>query len=182
MNTDFHGIGKLIVIQFDLLQKEVTEMSLHVMALVLPIVQMTVQVHVEQNVRHVQGHVLAVQGDARLAARVDVSPHVLKHAPTHVLVIVPVVAQQVVLLRVKVHAPEAAQAAVAGAVKGVALAVVALAAAEVVLVVPQPAQIHAKHKRRKDVMDAVTLARQAVADNAIGLVVARAINSVKVLA
>lgn len=150
------------------------------MVLVQPIAQMTVQVHVEQNVRHVQGHALAVLGDARLAARVDASPHALKLVPTHVLAIVLVAALQVVLLPVKAHAPEAAQAAVAVAVKEHALAVAAQDAAEDVLAVLQPARIRVRLKPHRDVTDAVIHAKQAVEDNATGLVVALVINSVKV--
>lgn len=114
-------------------------------------------------------------------AKANAKTNVQRPVQIVVIAIVLMVVQQVVLLPVKAHALEAAQAAVPVAVKGLALAVVDMGVVEDVLAVRQPAQIHVKHKLHKDVRDAVIHAKLAVEGNAIGLVVARAINSVKVL-
>ena len=101
----------------------------------------------------------------------DVKPHVRTNVQDHVL--------PHVLEIVKALAQEAAQVAAVVAVKVLALVVVAQAVVEDALVVQQLVQIHVRPKPHKDVMDAVIHVVQAVEDNAIGLVVALVINSVK---
>ena len=107
--------------------------------------------------------IVALQ-DARQLAKANVRVH----APLHVLE------------NAKALVQEAAQEAVVEVAKGLALAVVGLDVAVVVLAVRQLVQIPVRHKPHKDVTDAVIHAKQAVEANAIGLVVALVINSVKV--
>ena len=105
-----------------------------------------------------------VQEDVKKAAQQDAKPLVRAN----------------VQVNAKALAQEAAQAAVLEVVKGLALAIVDMGVAEDALVVLQPARIRVRLKPHKDVKDAVIHAKQAVEDNATGLVVALVINSVKV--
>ena len=148
--------------------------SLHVMELVRPIVLLIVALHARMNVltpvKSAAAMIVlevvkkAVQLDARQLAKANVRVH----APLHVLE------------NAKALVQEAAQEAVVEVAKGLALAVVGLDVAVVVLAVRQLVQIPVRHKPHKDVTDAVIHAKQAVEANAIGLVVALVINSVKV--
>lgn len=113
-------------------------------------------------------------------AKANAKTNVQRPVQIVVIAIVLMVVQQVVLLLVKAHALEAAQVAAQEVVKGLALAIVDMGVAEDALVVLQPARIRVRLKPHKDVKDAVIHAKQAVEDNAIGLVVALVINSVKV--
>lgn len=141
-------------------------MFLHVMAHVKQIVQAIVVPHARMNVReHVKVVVATiVQEDVKKAAQQDAKPLVRAN----------------VQVNAKALAQEAAQAAVLEVVKGLALAIVDMGVAEDALVVLQPARIRVRLKPHKDVKDAVIHAKQAVEDNATGLVVALVINSVKV--
>lgn len=112
--------------------------------------------------------------------KVNVKRNALRPVQIAVIATVLVVVQRVALQPVKAHAQEVAQVAAQEVVKGLALAVVAQDAVEDAIVVQQPAQIRVRPKPHKDVTDAVIHAKQAVEDNAIGLVVALVTNSVKV--
>ena len=149
--------------------------SLLVMVLVLLFAQVTAAQHARTNVQdHVRAVVamivlVVVKTDVLQAARRLAKTNVKINVPNHALIVVITIVHLDVLQFVQTH--------VRLKLHNTALIVPATVLLDVLL----PVQTLARHKHLKDVMDVAILVVQDVADNAIGLVVALVINSVKVL-